>query len=38
MEIKIRKMLQSDITEFSVEFEKQGWHKPLEQYQMYYNE
>lgn len=38
MEIKIRKMLKSDITEFPVEFEKQGWHKPVEQYQMYYNE
>lgn len=38
MKIKIRKMLESDITEFPAEFEKQGWHKPVEQYQMYYNE
>lgn len=38
MKIKIRKMLESDITEFPVEFEKQGWHKPVQQYQMYYNE
>ena len=38
MKIKIRKMLESDITEFPTEFEKQGWHKAVEQYQMYYNE
>ncbi len=38
MIIKIRKMLESDITKFPAEFEKQGWHKPVEQYQMYYNE
>ncbi len=38
MKIKIRKMLKSDIAEFPAEFEKQGWHKPVEQYQMYYNE
>lgn len=38
MKIKIRKMLESDITEFHDEFEKQGWHKPAEQYQMYYEE
>ena len=31
-------MLESDITEFPAEFEKQGWHKPIKQYQMYYNE
>lgn len=38
MKIKIRQMLQSDITEFPAEFEKQGWNKPVEQYQMYYDE
>ncbi len=38
MEIKIRKMLQADIKEFPAEFEKQGWQKPVEQYQMYYDE
>lgn len=38
MNIKIRKMLESDITEFPTEFEKQGWHKSAEQYRMYYNE
>ena len=38
MKIKIRKMLESDITEFPTEFEKQGWHKSVKQYQMYYDE
>lgn len=38
MKIKIRKMLELDITEFPAEFEKQGWHKPVEQYQRYYDE
>jgi len=38
MKIKIRKMLESDIIEFPIEFEKQGWHKSVELYQMYYDE
>lgn len=38
MKIIIRNMLKSDILEFPTEFEKQGWHKPVEQYQMYYDE
>ena len=38
MNVKIRKMLESDITELSTEFEKQGWHKSTKQYQKYYNE
>ena len=29
MKIKIRKMLESDIIEFPIEFEKQGWHKSV---------
>ena len=38
MKIEIRKMLKSDIIEFPKEFEKQGWNKPVEQFQIYYND
>ncbi len=38
MEIKIRKMIESDISEFPDEFKKQGWHKPISQYRTYYQE
>lgn len=38
MKIEIRKMLNSDIIEFPKEFEKQGWNKPVEQFQIYYND
>ena len=36
MNIKIRQMLRSDVSEFPTEFKKQGWNKPVEQYQKYY--
>lgn len=38
MEITIRKMALSDIEEFPREFALQGWNKPIEQYQRYYEE
>lgn len=38
MEIKIRKMLPLDITEFPKEFDAQGWDKPMEQFQTYFEE
>lgn len=38
MKVTIRTMKVSDIEEFPAEFEKQGWHKPIEQYQLYYEE
>jgi len=38
MEIKIRKMVSSDITEFPKAFDAQGWNKSVEQFQMYFEE
>ncbi len=38
MSINIRKMIRSDITAFQIEFKKQGWDKPAEQFQNYFND
>lgn len=38
MKIKIRKMLSIDIVKFPEEFTAQGWNKPVEQFQMYFEE
>lgn len=38
MELMIREMIETDITDFPNEFALQGWDKPAEQFQTYFEE